>query len=100
MHIMEGYLPLAHSAAWYAATAPFVVAGALRLRRIVSERPEARMTLAAATTPRAGPAPSRSAASSVVRLPARCINSRIRSRNPGDDTAISAAASALVPSTL
>ena len=48
MHIMEGYLPLAHSAAWYAATAPFVVAGALRLRRIVSERPEARMTLAAA----------------------------------------------------
>ncbi|MCW1920362.1 energy-coupling factor ABC transporter permease [Rhodobacter sp. KR11] len=48
MHIMEGYLPAAQCAAWYAATAPFVVAGAIRLRRIIAERPEARMTLAAA----------------------------------------------------
>lgn len=45
---MEGYLPVAHSAAWYAASAPFVVAGAVRLRRIVRDRPEARLTLAAA----------------------------------------------------
>lgn len=47
MHIMEGYLPAAQCAAWYAATAPFVVVGAMRLRKIVAERPEARMTLAA-----------------------------------------------------
>ena len=48
MHIMEGYLPAAHAAGWFAASAPFVVAGALRLKRIVAKRPEARMTLAAA----------------------------------------------------
>lgn len=47
MHIMEGYLPAAHCAAWYAASAPFFAAGAARIRRIVRERPEARMTLAA-----------------------------------------------------
>jgi len=47
MHIMEGYLPAAHCIGWYAASAPFVVAGALKIRRIVAERPEARMTLAA-----------------------------------------------------
>ncbi|WP_444455593.1 energy-coupling factor ABC transporter permease [Rhodobacter capsulatus] len=47
MHIMEGYLPVSHCAFWYAASAPFVVAGALKIRRIVAERPEARMTLAA-----------------------------------------------------
>jgi cobalt/nickel transport system permease protein len=47
MHIMEGYLPASQSLAWYLASAPFVVAGALRVRTIVRERPEARMTLAA-----------------------------------------------------
>lgn len=47
MHIMEGYLPASQSLAWYAASAPFVVAGAARIRKIVRERPEARMTLAA-----------------------------------------------------
>ncbi len=48
MHIMEGYLPAAHAAGWFAASAPFVVAGAVRLKRIVAERPQAKMTLAAA----------------------------------------------------
>ena len=48
MHIMEGYLPAAHAAGWVAASAPFVIAGAVRLKRIVAERPQARMTLAAA----------------------------------------------------
>ena len=48
MHIMEGYLPAAHAAGWFVASAPFVVAGAVRLKRIVAERPQARMTLAAA----------------------------------------------------
>ncbi len=48
MHIMEGYLPVAHAAAWFALSTPFVVAGAVRLKRIVAERPQAKMTLAAA----------------------------------------------------
>jgi cobalt/nickel transport system permease protein len=48
MHIMEGYLPAAHAAGWFAVSAPFVVAGGMRLRTIVRERPQARMTLAAA----------------------------------------------------
>lgn len=48
MHIMEGYLPAAHCVGWAVASAPFVVAGALRLRKIVAERPQAKMTLAAA----------------------------------------------------
>ncbi|MGE5506553.1 MAG: energy-coupling factor ABC transporter permease [Actinomycetota bacterium] len=48
MHIMEGFLPLGHAAAWTAVSAPFVVAGARRLKRIVAERPEARLTLGAA----------------------------------------------------
>ena len=47
MHIMEGYLPAEHAAGWFAASAPFVVAGAIRLKRIVAERPQAKMTLAA-----------------------------------------------------
>ncbi|MDR3440682.1 energy-coupling factor ABC transporter permease [Telmatospirillum sp.] len=48
MHIMEGYLPVAHAAGWFAVSAPFVVAGARKLRRIVTERPQVKMTLAAA----------------------------------------------------
>jgi len=48
MHIMEGYLPAAHAAGWFAVSAPFVVAGAVNLRRIVRERPQAKMSLAAA----------------------------------------------------
>jgi cobalt/nickel transport system permease protein len=47
MHIMEGYLPAAQCLGWYIASAPFVVMGARRIRQIVAERPEARMTLAA-----------------------------------------------------
>ncbi|MTJ82201.1 MAG: energy-coupling factor ABC transporter permease [Telmatospirillum sp.] len=48
MHIMEGYLPAAHAAGWFALSAPFVIAGAVRLRRIAADRPQAKMTLAAA----------------------------------------------------
>jgi cobalt/nickel transport system permease protein len=47
MHIMEGYLPAPHCAAWFAVSAPFVAVGAARLRKVVAERPQARMTLAA-----------------------------------------------------
>lgn len=48
MHIMEGFLPAGHALGWTILSAPFVVAGAVSLRRIVRERPEARLTLAAA----------------------------------------------------
>lgn len=48
MHIMEGYLPAAHAVGWLAVSAPFVIAGAVRLKRIVAKRPEAKLTLAAA----------------------------------------------------
>lgn len=48
MHIMEGFLPPAHCVAWGAASAPFVVHGAVKLRRIMREHPQARLTLAAA----------------------------------------------------
>ncbi len=48
MHIMEGFLPAGHALAWTVVSAPFVVAGARRLKRMVAERPEARLTLAAA----------------------------------------------------
>ena len=48
MHIMEGFLPVGHAIGWFAASTPFVVAGAISLRKILRERPETRMTLAAA----------------------------------------------------
>lgn len=48
MHIMEGFLPAGHALGWTVLSAPFVVAGALSLRRILRDHPEARLTLAAA----------------------------------------------------
>jgi len=47
MHIMEGFLPVSHALGWYAVSAPFVLAGAARIRTILREHPEARLTLAA-----------------------------------------------------
>ena len=48
MHIMEGFLPVGHAIGWFAASTPFVVAGAVSLKKILHERPEARLNLAAA----------------------------------------------------
>lgn len=48
MHIMEGFLPVGHALAWSAVSAPLVIVGAVRLRKILRDRPEARLTLAAA----------------------------------------------------
>ena len=45
---MEGFLPPLHCLGWGVVSAPFVAAGAVRLKRIVAERPQAKMTLAAA----------------------------------------------------
>ncbi len=47
MHIMEGYLPAAHAIGWGLASAPFVVYGAYKIKRVVRERPEVKMLLAA-----------------------------------------------------
>jgi len=47
MHIMEGYLPATHAAAWAVASAPFVAYGGYRLVRIVREHPETKLLLAA-----------------------------------------------------
>lgn len=46
MHIMEGFLPLAHAIGWSVTSAPFVALGAWRAARIVREHPEARLLLA------------------------------------------------------
>jgi cobalt/nickel transport system permease protein len=46
MHIMEGYLPPIHAAAWTLAAAPFVVAGVRRIGRIVEDHPETKLLLA------------------------------------------------------
>ncbi|BAE49079.1 energy-coupling factor ABC transporter permease [Paramagnetospirillum magneticum] len=47
MHIMEGFLPAGHALAWTCVAAPFVALGARSLKRIVAERPEARLNIAA-----------------------------------------------------
>lgn len=48
VHIMEGYLPAAHAAAWTAIAAPFVVHGARRLTRLAVEQPQVKLLVAAA----------------------------------------------------
>ena len=61
MHIMEGFLPAEHCIAWTAVSAPFVVHGGMRLRKIMREHPQMRLTLAASgafTRCRARRAPS------------------------------------------
>jgi len=47
MHIMEGYLPATHCIAWAAASAPCVIAGGLRVKKVVREHPEVKLLLAA-----------------------------------------------------
>jgi len=47
MHIMEGFLPPLHAAAWTAVSLPFVVTGARRVVRIVKQHPHAKLLLAA-----------------------------------------------------
>jgi cobalt/nickel transport system permease protein len=48
MHIMEGFLPPAHCVGWGAASIPFVAGGVIRLRRLLADQPELRLTVAAA----------------------------------------------------
>ncbi len=46
MHIMEGFLPATHCVAWAAASAPFVVYGAWRIKKVTEEHPNAKLLLA------------------------------------------------------
>jgi cobalt/nickel transport system permease protein len=46
MHIMEGFLPVHHCIGWGLASAPFLVHGAYRIRKILREQPESRPILA------------------------------------------------------
>ena len=48
MHIMEGFLPASHCIFWGAVSAPLVAHGGMKLRRIMREQPQMRLTLAAA----------------------------------------------------
>jgi cobalt/nickel transport system permease protein len=48
MHIMEGFLPLEHALAWSAVSSPFVVIGVGRLRKVLADKPELRLTFGAA----------------------------------------------------
>jgi cobalt/nickel transport system permease protein len=45
MHIMEGFLPPLWCLFWFAVAIPFWVAGFLRIRRLVAEKPEVRLML-------------------------------------------------------
>ncbi len=45
MHIMEGFLPPAWAAFWFAVAVPFWVIGFIQIRRLVKEKPESRLML-------------------------------------------------------
>lgn len=45
MHIMEGFLPPVWCIVWFAVAIPFWIAGFLRIRRLVAEKPETRLLL-------------------------------------------------------
>jgi cobalt/nickel transport system permease protein len=46
MHIMEGYLPPEWAAFWYVFAIPFLVYGALRVKRIIEEKPSMKSLIA------------------------------------------------------
>jgi len=48
MHIMEGFLPPVHAAAWGLASLPFLVMGARSVVRVTREHPRAKLLLASA----------------------------------------------------
>jgi cobalt/nickel transport system permease protein len=47
MHIAEGFLPPLHAAAWTAISLPFVIVSAYRVNRLMREKPETKLLLAA-----------------------------------------------------
>ena len=47
MHITEGFLPPLHAAAWTAVSLPFIVVSVYRVNRLMREKPEIKLLLAA-----------------------------------------------------
>lgn len=47
MHITEGFLPPLHAAAWTAVSLPFVAVSVYRINRLMREKPETKLLLAA-----------------------------------------------------
>ena len=47
MHIMEGFLPPLHAAAWTAVSLPFVLAGVRSITRVAQTHPQSKLLLAA-----------------------------------------------------
>jgi cobalt/nickel transport system permease protein len=47
MHIMEGFLPATHCVGWGLVSAPFVIHGGMKLRQVMREQPQMKLTLAA-----------------------------------------------------
>ena len=48
MHIMEGYLPVAHAIGWGVVSAPFVALGIRRIQRTMKTHPQTKLLLGAA----------------------------------------------------
>lgn len=48
MHIAEGFLPVSHCIAWGVVSAPFIIQGALAVRKNLKEHPETSLLLGAA----------------------------------------------------
>ena len=48
MHIAEGFLPVTHCIGWGVAAAPFVIHGAIQVKRTMKEHPGSGMLLGAA----------------------------------------------------
>jgi cobalt/nickel transport system permease protein len=45
MHIMEGFLPPVWAIVWFVVAIPFWVAGFIKIRRLVADKPESRLLL-------------------------------------------------------
>jgi len=48
MHIIEGFLPVAHAVGWTLASAPFVALGVISVKKRIAKHPEQRMLLGVA----------------------------------------------------
>lgn len=49
MHIMEGFLPQQHALFWFAAVAPFVLVGIIRVNRLLKDHPDRKLLLGLVT---------------------------------------------------
>ena len=49
MHIMEGFLPQQHALFWFAAVAPFVLVGIIKINRLMKDHPDRKLLLGLVT---------------------------------------------------